>query len=141
MSYLRSEKKSLVVKSEVYVLDASALLALLNNEQGSELVEPVLSKGFISSVNVAEVVHVLSRKGIRLSDVESIVSDLFSHAVPFSTEQAILTGYLKCETAVYGLSLGDCACLALAKSMKLPVLTCDRAWLALELGVQVELAR
>jgi ribonuclease VapC len=37
----------------------------------------------------------------------------------------------------YGLSLGDRACLALAMELKLPVVTADRAWIDLDLGIDI----
>lgn len=52
-----------------------------------------------------------------------------------------LTASLIKHTKPFGLSLGDRACLALGMKMNLPVLTADRAWAKLDLGVQVNLLR
>jgi PIN domain nuclease of toxin-antitoxin system len=41
----------------------------------------------------------------------------------------------------HGLSLGDRACLALAQSTGLPVLTADRAWRGVGLDVEIEVIR
>ena len=40
-----------------------------------------------------------------------------------------------------GLSLGDRACLALAQREALPVLTADRNWLKLIIGVEIKVIR
>ncbi len=42
-----------------FVLDASAILAYLNDESGKEFVAPALYAGLINAVNVAEVVSKL----------------------------------------------------------------------------------
>ncbi len=39
------------------------------------------------------------------------------------------------------LSLGDAACLATARVLGMPVLTANRAWAALPVGVEVRLIR
>ena len=44
-------------------------------------------------------------------------------------------------TKQHGLSLGDRACLALAKLRNLPVLTADTIWKELDLGVKIKLIR
>lgn len=61
--------------------------------------------------------------------------------VPFDYEQAILAAKLREATKVKGLSFADRACLALAPSLSLPVLTADRKWSELSLDLDVCLIR
>lgn len=60
---------------------------------------------------------------------------------PLDEPQAQEAARLRLLTRAAGLSLADRACLALAKSLSLPVLTADRAWAALQVGVVVEVIR
>jgi ribonuclease VapC len=123
------------------VLDASAVLAVLRREPAHERVLPELDRGVISAVNLAEVVAVLARFS---GDPEAVLADLL-HLVrdvrPFDAKQAIETGRMELRTRPFGLSLADRACLALARSLDLPVLTADRAWSGIDVGVAVELIR
>ncbi len=48
---------------------------------------------------------------------------------------------LRSATRAHGLSLGDRACLALARSAGLPVLTADREWRGVGLDMEIELIR
>lgn len=59
----------------------------------------------------------------------------------FGRELAFQTAMLRPTTKHKGLSLADRACLALGGQLGLPVLTTDRAWTELELGVEVRLIR
>ncbi len=59
-----------------YVLDASALLALLNAEKGAEIVQGLLSKSIVSTVNLAEVVTRLSIAGIPEGQIREILAYL-----------------------------------------------------------------
>lgn len=60
---------------------------------------------------------------------------------PFDTDLALRAALLRNSTRPYGLSLGDRACLALARREGLPVLTADRSWAKLDVGVEVVLIR
>ena len=44
-------------------------------------------------------------------------------------------------TKKIGLSLGDRACITLAKLKELPVLTADKIWDTLDLNIKIELIR
>ncbi len=110
------------------ILDASAVLALLNEEPGYQMVEDYLSESVISTVNLSEVIAVLTGIGMQDQEAQNIVSDLIKEKIPFDEEQAYVAASLRKQTKSYGLSLGDRACLALAKIKKLPVLTADKAW-------------
>lgn len=123
------------------VFDASAILALLKMEQGHEIVAENLERAIVSSVNFSEVVTVLDRKGFGQEQVIKSLKETFLHIEDFDTEQAIVAARLDEITKAHGLSFGDRACLALAKSKNLPVLTADKVWKELELSVEVQLIR
>ena len=123
------------------VLDASALLALLNKEDGSEIVLDSLPKSVISTVNLAEVVTRLTLLGMPEREVRQAISILGLETFPFDLEQAYRAGILAADTQLFGLSLGDRACLALALKLQADVLTADRVWKSLVIGVEVKLIR
>ena len=61
--------------------------------------------------------------------------------VPFLAEDAALAASLRPKTDPLGLSLRHRACLALALAREVPVLTADRQWASLDLGVDIRLIR
>jgi PIN domain nuclease of toxin-antitoxin system len=123
------------------VLDASALLAYLHREPGWDRVRADLAGACIGAVNWCEVAHKASRKGLDVLRVRSLMQDLEVSIIPFSQEQAELAASLWSITASHGLSLADRACLALATERQLPILTADRAWSELRLGLDIQLIR
>lgn len=124
-----------------HVLDASVILAALNNESGADLALELLASGSVSAVNLSEVVGKLQRKGMDDDAIATILESLDCEVVPFDKDQAVLAGLMTRLTAPRGLSLGDRACLALAASRYLPCFTAERAWLDLPLRVDVRLIR
>lgn len=128
--------------AERYVLDASALLSLLQGEEGAERVEAVLGRSVISSVNYSEVVAKIVERGGTVEFAAAVLDPLHLDTVDFDRPQAIEAGRLRAATRRAGLSFGDGACLALAAVQGLPVMTADRAWAELPLaGLRIELLR
>ncbi len=76
-----------------------------------------------------------------MTSSRGMLDDLYVVVSPFDAEQAFHTGELHRQTRAYGLSMGDCACLALARARNLPVVTADRAWRSLPLDLEVVLIR
>lgn len=123
------------------VLDASALLAVLNDEPGAEVVLEYLPGALVSTVNVAEVAGKLLEAGVPEDDVRAVLTEAGIRVIPFEEEEAVLVGALRRRTRRAGLSLGDRACLALALTRDLPAVTTDSAWKRVDVGVRVVVAR
>jgi PIN domain nuclease of toxin-antitoxin system len=123
------------------VLDASALLALLNAEPGNEEVERSIPGAAISAVNLSEVVAKLTEAGMSEEAVRSALEDIEIDIHPFDRESAYRTGALRMVTKKLGLSLGDRACIALGGQLQRPVLTTDKNWRYLELEIEIRVIR
>ena len=122
--------------SEV-VLDASALLALMNSEPGSERVAPTIPRAIISAVNLAEVVGKLADRGVPGDSIRAALSALSIRVIAFDDEQAFEVGLLRNRLGKSGLSLADLCCLTLAGRLGAPALTADRDWLDIDTGAEV----
>lgn len=125
------------------VLDTSAVLAYLFQETGADQVLPVLEagSGIISSVNYAELVGKLVDQGMPVEIIRETLFDLELEVIDFDAAQAFETGILRTISKAFGLSLGDRACLALALTMKLPVMSADRVWLNVPLPTELRMIR
>ena len=123
------------------MLDASALLALLQDEPGAQRVQGALPFASISSVNLAEVASKLADAKLGRTAISDILEPLDLDVVPFDREQAMGAGLLRPATRALGLSLGDRACLALAMATDSKVLTADTSWAAADVGCEIEFVR
>ena len=130
------------------VLDASALLAYLREEPGAELVTKVIaaSGASICAVNLAEALSTVAGHGADPAELaaELTARGLLGGAVtvePFTTADAIEAARLRPLTRAAGLSLGDRACLALARRQGAVAITADASWATLRLGIDVRTIR
>lgn len=129
------------------VLDASALLAYLRDESGADVVADAVATGAaISTVNLGEVLSRVADRGGDPARVSRQMTDrgLLDGAIavqPFTSADAIEVARLRPLTRDLGLSLGDRACLALAKRLNAPVLTADSAWSKFNLRLEVRQIR
>ena len=125
------------------VLDASALLAHLRDEPGADVVAEAIATGaVISTVNLAEVFSRVADRGVDPAKLaaELTQSGLLDGAItvePFTAADAIDAGRLRPLTRDAGLSLGDRACLALARRLDAPALTADTDWQEVAHGVEL----
>jgi len=123
------------------VLDASALLAYLQDEPGAELVADAIAAGAaMSTVNLAEVLSQVANRGVdpgELSD-ELAARGLLGGAIsvePFTAADAVEVARLRPLTRDAGLSIADRACFALARRLGAEALTADTAWNNVDVGV------
>ena len=125
-----------------FVLDASAILAVVFKEPGRDVVLDILaSDAFISAVNLSEAISKMLDRGFSEERAIQELANLRLETRPFDETDAEAAGLLRSLTRSAGLSIGDRACFALGRSLGLPVVTADRIWAQLNLGVQVELIR
>ena len=110
------------------MLDASALLAWLNEERGAHQVEPLLDRSAISTVNLSEVLQKSLGRGANVEGLRADLEALGILPVPFEAQDAENAASMWEETKNLGLSLGDRACLATAQRLGLPAVTADSTW-------------
>ena len=119
------------------VLDASAVLALLQRETGAAIVLEYLDGALMSTVNGAEVAAKLVDLGMPVEMARSILEALPIEFHGFGLAEAWSTAEIREETRRYGLALGDRACVALGLQFREPVITADSIWSGLDLGTSV----
>lgn len=123
------------------ILDASAVLAIFLHEPGWDIAAKVIRQARISTVNVTEVLTKLIDKGAPERVIMLAEKTMREIAVPFDYDMARRAALLRPTTRKDGLSLGDRACLALALAQAAPVMTAERKWKKLELGVDIKVIR
>lgn len=121
------------------VLDSSAVIAALNKEAGAEKVLSHLSEATISAVNFAEVVSKLGQSGGDIAHILSDLQELLPDIRPFDANHALAAGLLYSPTRELGLTFAARACLGLAISLGVPVMTADPSWAKLKIGVEIEI--
>lgn len=119
------------------VFDASAAMAILREEPGCDIAQSCLYAGVISAVNHSEVLAKLSDQGLPLDRALAQLSALDLDVRSFDEAQAIAAADLRPATQGKNISFADRACLAMAAGLKAPVLTSDRIWADLDIGVEV----
>lgn len=119
------------------VLDASALLALVQKEPGAEKVKPLISHALMSAVNFCETVQRLRRGGMPIESVTMMLTPLVPDPVAFDKQTAFVAASIHEKTREQCLSFGDCACLALAMMRGVPAVTAERKWDQCDVGVRV----
>jgi ribonuclease VapC len=123
------------------VLDASALMAHLNEEAGAATVRKAMKAG--AAISVANWAEVLTNAAMAGSDPSQLAAELRPAVIvlPITSADCIEIAKLRPKTREQGLSLADRACLVLAARLKVPALTADSVWEQAEAPAEVKLIR
>lgn len=124
-----------------FVLDSSAVTAVMRAEPGSENILPYLNGSLISCVNLAELFSLARSRGSAPEVDAAAVRQMQLVTKPFDDLQAMTAAGLIAKTENGNIGFADRACLALAITQQMPVLTGDRAWLKYDLGIDIRLFR
>lgn len=127
--------------NERFVLDSSAVLAVVFGEPGDQRVASLLGAALVSAVNLSEAAAKMNERGFDATETRHLLTGLGFDVAGFGEADAYAAGELRNRTRAAGLSLGDRACLALALRERAGVITADRAWTNLNIDVTVELLR
>ena len=123
------------------VFDSSALLAIAWAEDGAAVAARATGGAIMSAVNATEVITRLIDRGASREQARERLESYGLAIRPFDESLAVEAGFLRAATRQYGLSLGDRACLALALRERIPVVTADRTWSQLDLGIDIQVIR
>lgn len=123
------------------VLDALAILCLVQQEPGAERIESRLADAQVSTVNVCEVLGKFADAGLSPAESWAAIADLGLQIHPFTPDDARQAAALRLSTKALGLSLGDRACIALAQRLGCEAMTTDRAWSSVAAGVVLTVVR
>lgn len=121
------------------VLDASAVLALLQEEPGVDEVEAIMDGALMSCVNLSEVLQKAEQHGVRTEGLEYDLEALGVEFRDFGLRTARATAEVWSRGT--GLSLGDRACLALAGDVGATAVTTDARWADAGLDVELRVIR
>lgn len=123
------------------VLDASAVLAVLNREPGSEIVAPVFQGATISAVNYSEVLKKTVEFGGDTINVQQLLDRQSLNVVPFDVAHAIEAAMILPYTSGFGLSFADRACVSLGRRLGYVIFTADSCINVPKLDIEVRLIR
>jgi ribonuclease VapC len=123
------------------VLDASAILACLNDEPGGHEIATLTREAhcLVSTVNWSEVLTRLLDWGLTNDEAYEAATSIDIQIISFDVPLARRCAEYRAATRIKGLSLGDRACLALAERAGVPVYTADRPWLDLAVPLNLDI--
>jgi ribonuclease VapC len=121
------------------VVDASVVLAWLQDEPGSDEAEPLLMEGLIGAANWSEVMQKARQHGVPAELAARLLASFGLSVLDLTREDGERAAAMWRPGS--GLSLADRLCLALASRLRLPVAATDDAWPAAAAEVEVLLIR
>ncbi len=120
-----------------FIIDSSAVIAALYDEESKFDFEKYLPHSVINVVNYSEVIAVLLRDGMEARTAGELTQNIIPKIIQLSRDEALLAAEIRVKGKEYGISTGDSFCLACAKLNNYSVITADRIWSRLNLGIEI----
>jgi ribonuclease VapC len=124
-----------------YVLDQSAIVAVLRREKGYEKVMPRLYGGLVSSITIADLMTQAALHGAEVKSAFQALKLLHLEVVSFSELHALLVAELSCLPGSAKLGHSELAVLSLAMDRRATVLTSNELLSKAKLPVKINLFR
>jgi ribonuclease VapC len=121
------------------VVDASVVLAWLQDEPGTQEAEPLLMEGVIGAANWSEVLQKSRQHGVDAELVARLLASFGLDVADVTQRDAEQAASIWRKGS--GLSLADRLCLALGLRLRTPVATADRRWAGVPDGPELLLMR
>jgi len=127
---------------EQFILDACAMLAYLNNENGAGVIGEILERGirdevkiFITAMDLADIFYIVLKKEGHDKALKTIllIKNLPVECVGLDEPLLMLAGEIRVQ---FPLTLGDALVAALAKTRKAKVITGDNDFKSLEKEIE-----
>ena len=125
--------------NERFVVDASVVLAWVQDEAGADDAEPMLADGIIGAANWSEVLQKSRQAGAPPELVALLLTSFGLSIADITSADAEAAALLWRRGS--GLSLADRLCLALAARLDLPAATTDAEWQHADTVATVRLIR
>ena len=121
------------------LLDASAVLAWLQQEPGGAEIKRLLDGGLITAASWSEVLQKVSQHGGDIDEVGLLLRALGLKVTDVTRADGERAAHLWNRSNP--LSLADRLCLAAAHRLGLPAVTAESRWVQSDSGVDVQLTR
>lgn len=118
--------------SQPSIIDSSALLAVIYNETGMDKAKEYFDNSYMSVINAAECLIVLTRNGMPENVAQNLLESIISKFLPCEYHDAELIAKVKNANSTLGLSLADCTCISLGNKLGLQIITADKEWTQVE---------
>jgi len=125
----------------IFVLDRSAIVAVIRRELGAEKVLPHLYGGLVSVETIADLLSEAARHGSCIQTALERLKQLQLEIVPFSETHAVLLAELSSLAEKIGITRSDLAVLSLAAERKATILTANEALSKVKCGAKIRLFR
>lgn len=115
--------------NNVSIIDSSALLAVIYNEDGiEEAQKKYFDHSYMSVINAAECLMILNKNGMPIDVAQNLLESIISKFIPTEYHDTPLIAQVKNENIPLELSLGDSTCIALGSKLGVNIITADKTW-------------
>ena len=120
-----------------YIIDTSAFIMAIYQENVDVDFKKYFDNSMMHHINVSEAISVLIRDGMPIEVAKEVIESTISETISTNFKEAVIAAEIRVKNKMFGISTGDSFCLAAAKLYGVPIVTADRVWQKLQLGVEI----